>query len=280
MPRTMQSGRQRAERRRRAIRRNSPRLSLESDLSRVLISIATLLISSGYAYGRLSRLARSSFVDAAISMCEAEGRKASVAQLAASTGLSRTEVSNILRRRRVSPPDVISRAASVAQGWLSDSEFLDSRDLPRPLAFKGGGGDFTTLAKRFSGDIPARAMLREMERLKMVVRDHSGALRLIRPSAEITKANVRAMRAIAPWVHMLKDSIQDAKARLLSSNTNQLDLNFDSIPQMLAVLGELRKRRRAFVQGVSELGIGKRRTKYSLRITVAVAVARPRRRVA
>jgi hypothetical protein len=253
------------------------RISLESDLSRVLTSIATLLISSGYAYGRLSKLARAAFVDAALAIDDGEGRKVSVAQLAASTGLSRIEVSNILRRRRTFSAEAVSRAANVAAGWLSDSTFLDSRRLPRPLPFKGGPADFSTLAKRFSGDIPARAMLREMERLGMVSRESSGTLALIRARPKITKANVRAMRAIAPWISLLQDSIQNAKAQSLSSSTHQLELNFDSIPQMLAVLGELKKRRNAFVEGVSELGAGTRRKNYSLRITIAVAVARPKR---
>lgn len=252
------------------------RLSLEADLSRVLTSIAALLISAGYGYGRLSKFARTSFVDAAVTLSQRKGRSPSVAQLAASTGLSRAEVSKILKHRRVLTSENVSRASNVAAGWLSNSEFLDSRRLPRPLPFRGGSRDFSSLAKRFSGDIPAKAMLREMERLKMVTQDSSGAVRLIRPLAEITRDDARAMRAITPWVQLLKESVQDAKAQSLSSTTNHLELNFDSVPQVLAVLRELKKRRNAFVQSISELGPSRQRKRYSLRITIAVAVAKPR----
>jgi hypothetical protein len=252
---------------------------LECDLSQVLTGIATLLVSSGYPYGKLSKIARAAFVSAAFAICEAEGRKATVAQMAASTGLSRAEVSNILQRRlrqesRIS--DSLSRAANVATAWKSGPEFTDSRRRPRPLPYKGSRRDFSTLVKRFSGDIPAKAMLLEMERLGMVSRGADGKLRLKRTQARIATANLHAMRAITPWVSLLKASVHDAKAQSLSSSTNQVELYFDSIPQVLAALKELKKRRHAFVHSIAELGAGPSRDNdYSLRISIAVAIARP-----
>lgn len=257
------------------------RVVLEHDLSLVLASIATLLISSGYSYEKLSKAARAAFVVAASKILEGEGRKPTVAQLAATTGLSRAEVSSIVRQKNhqsSKPSEILSRAANMAAGWMSDPTFLNSQRRPRPLAFKGQNADFSELAKRYSGDIPARAMLREMERLRMVSRDEEGTIWLARPRARITKANVRAMRAVAPWVNLLQESIQNAQSKHLSSSTSRIELGFDSIPQVLAVLGELKRRRSAFVHGISELGARRSRgTDYPMRITIAVAVDRPKK---
>jgi hypothetical protein len=253
---------------------------LESHLSRVLLSIATLLIGSGYAYSKLSKLAREAFVEAASSILREEKRKVNIARIAASTGLTRTEVSKIVRRSErnytLERSDPGSRPANVAAGWISDKYFLDSRNKPRPLPFKGGRFDFTALVRKYSGDIPVRAMMIEMRRLGMVSQDAHGVVRLVRPAIEISKTTVSAMQAVSPWVGLLGESARERTLGTLNSNTHKIDLHFDSLPQVNMVMRQLRKRRVAFIQGLSELGTRTQKDgNLSLRITVAVATAKP-----
>jgi hypothetical protein len=252
---------------------------LESHLGRVLLSIATLLVGSGYAYSRLSRLAREAFVDAAASLLHSEKRKINIARIAATTGLTRTEVSKIIRRSSRPtqwPHDPGNRSANVAAGWISDEDFVDSRKKPRRLPFKGGRFDFTALVKKYSGDIPVRAMLVEMLRLGMVSQDAHGAIRLVRPAIKVSSATASAMRAVSPWVGLLEESVRESPNSNLSSNTHKIDLFFDSEPQVNAVMRLLRNRRAAFVDGLSELGTRtKRNGNVSLRITVAIAATKP-----
>ena len=262
----------------RAANRDQLRERLEADLSRTLSSIATLLISSGYAYGKMSRLARVAFVDAAVETCTADGKRPSIAQIAAATGLTRTEVSNILRQRKRSlrAVDSKNRSNNVAAGWASDNKYCNTTGIPRPLQFKGRRADFSSLVKKYSGDIPARAMLREMQRLGMVRCDSRGLIRLERKQVPIEMANVRAFKAVEPWMTLLKETVLRNEKQLIRADTSQVELYFDSIPQLLAVLRNLKERRTAFVDGIA--GLGGRSAgdnNYSMRINIAVAVARP-----
>jgi hypothetical protein len=251
---------------------------LEGELSRVLANIAALLISSGYGYGKMSKLAKIAFIDAAIEICRTDRRKPSVAQIAAATGLTRTEISNIARQksRSLSAVDSKNRSINVAAGWLSDPTYCTTKGVPRPLPFKGREVDFSSLVRKYSGDVPARAMLREMQRLGMVTSESGELLCLTRQRAPVTRANLRALGAIEPWVALIKNAVLGSEKKVLSADTSRLDLYFDSIPQVLAVLGDLKKRRLAFVQGLSELG-GRsvKGHKYGMRINIAIAVARP-----
>jgi hypothetical protein len=254
------------------------RYILEAELSQLLTSIATLLVSSGYAYGQMSKLARIAFVDAAIEACSDGRRKFSIAQIAAATGLTRTEVSSIVRKkkRRQRDSDPKNRAVNVAAGWLTDRQYCSAKKVPRALPFKGGTKNFSNLVRKYGGDVPARAMLREMQRLGMVISDSREFLWLARRQAPIAAVNVKAIQAIEPWVALMRDAVRGSEKQDLSSNTSQIDLYFDSVPQVLAVLGDIKRRRLAFVEGISELGVRPANKKnYSMRVTIAVAVARP-----
>ncbi len=61
-----------------------------------------------------------------------------------------------------------NRAARVVSGWLQDADFLDAEQ--RPLALEYGDADrgFNRLVKRYSGDVPARAVLDELVRVGTV----------------------------------------------------------------------------------------------------------------
>ena len=108
------------------------------------------------------------------------GGKLSNARVAALTGLTRTEVSQIVRHGDQDSMDPANRALRVVQGWLTDPRFAQARDLPRKLPFKGEKTSFSSLVRKYSGDIPARAMLTEMKRLRIVRIDAQDRVLLVR----------------------------------------------------------------------------------------------------
>jgi len=220
-------------------------------------------------------------VNAAAAIDRDAGEKVSIARIAASTGLTRTEVSRLLRTKSQNLSDMPgpqNRAIRVAVGWLSDKDFRVSRGDPRPLHFSAGKRNFSQLVKRYSGDIPARAMLLEMKRAEMIRLGDDDLIHLVRREAPVPRKTVSAMRAISPWVDSLWESIQTAGPSELSSRTSQLSLHFDSLPQVKAALREINERRIAFVSGVSEMGTRySRESRYDLRITIAVASTTPTR---
>jgi hypothetical protein len=72
-----------------------------------------------------------------------------------------------------------NRAARVIAAWRRESDFLDAEGKPAPLPIAGPGKTFSELVKRFSGDVPAQAILDEMIRIGAVERLEDGRVRLL-----------------------------------------------------------------------------------------------------
>jgi hypothetical protein len=64
-------------------------------------------------------------------------------------------------------------------GWIRDSDFLDAGKEPRALPFEGESPTFSELVRRYSGDVPARAMLDELLRVGAVEKTGDGDIRLL-----------------------------------------------------------------------------------------------------
>jgi len=73
-----------------------------------------------------------------------------------------------------------NRAARVVAGWVRDSQFADAAGEPRTLSMSSDGGPgFIELVRRYSGDVPARAMLDELLRVGAVTRGTDGRISLV-----------------------------------------------------------------------------------------------------
>src|SRR5262249_39633778 len=66
----------------------------------------------------------------------------------------------------------------VLTGWLRDPEFCDAEGRPRELADDGDKG-FAGLVRRYSGDVPARAVLDELLRVGAVHRPTVQTIELV-----------------------------------------------------------------------------------------------------
>jgi hypothetical protein len=256
--------------------------ALDASLRQIFDSLAQLLVASGYGFARVAKLAKVSFVHAARSIDGKNGAKVSNARVAALTGLTRTEVSQLLRDRKqvsANQGEPANRALRVVKGWLTDARFVQLNGTPRRLPFKGGNSSFSHLVKKYSGDIPARAMLSEMKRLRMVHHDDQDGVLLVREKLGISRATMLALSAISPWAEMLTTGIGASRLGEVTSKTKQLNLTFNSLPQLLAAVRELEHRRLAFVSGLEQLGdAGPEGRKHSLRISIAVAAEKATRR--
>ena len=96
------------------------------------------------------------------------GKAATTSRIAILTGLTRKEVQALLDvpiHREERYGDEYNRAARVITGWLRDPDFGDGSGHPLPLRMEGKQLSFRALVKRYSGDIPERAMLDELVRV-------------------------------------------------------------------------------------------------------------------
>jgi hypothetical protein len=107
------------------------------------------------------------------------GKQATASRIAILTGLTRKEVQSLLDmpvNRSDRYDDEYNRAARVVTGWLRDPDFGDGNGHPSPLRMVGKRLSFKTLVKRYSGDIPVRAMLDELIRVGAVRRLRDGRI--------------------------------------------------------------------------------------------------------
>ena len=138
---------------------------LYAAILRLLRPLARILLRNGVSFSTFSDLAKWVYIDVAAKEFGIEGRKQSTSRVSVITGLSRREV---MRVRKLPRPDITAgterhnRAARVIAAWRRESDFLDAECKPVALPMEGQGATFSELVKRFSGNMPPRAVLDEL----------------------------------------------------------------------------------------------------------------------
>ena len=139
----------------------------ELALAALLDVLASVLIPLEITPARLAQIARASFVKASVAHARmrSSGRP-HLAKIAALTGLSRVEVKRLVasnyavgRLEAENSP----RALRVLSAWQSSKRY-SSAGRARPLQISGPYPSFETLCREFSGDIPHKVILNELER--------------------------------------------------------------------------------------------------------------------
>lgn len=139
----------------------------ESALVALLDALASILIPLEITPARLSQIARASFVKT--SLANARKRTSGrphLARIAAMTGLSRAEVKRIVSSNfelGEQQPETFPRALRVLKAW-QESRGYSRSGRALPLRIHGSFPSFETLCREFSGDIPYKVILSELER--------------------------------------------------------------------------------------------------------------------
>jgi len=99
-------------------------------------------------------------------------RRINISGIAATTGISRGEISRILKHHEVATDKAsngrqnpISR---ILAAWHSDTRFLTANQLPAELDLYGRGFTFESLVRRHGRGIPVRAIFDELTRIGAV----------------------------------------------------------------------------------------------------------------
>ena len=154
--------------------------ALTAALDKLLEPLVQLLVRNGLPHGAFAEVAKRVYVRVAAEEERIAGRKQTISRMSVLTGLTRKEISRILKQP---PPPAgetaarCHRAARVITGWIRDERFRDPDGSPRPLPFDGQES-FSDLVKAYSGDVPARAVLDELERVHAVRSDDERLIHL------------------------------------------------------------------------------------------------------
>jgi hypothetical protein len=149
----------------------------------ILRPLVRLLLRNGMSYAAFAELARRAYVETACADFAIAGRKPTVSRAAVVTGLTRKEVKRLLDSGPEGESETrlaYNRAARVVTGWVRDDDFRDATGEPAELSVDGSGaGDFPALVRRYSGDMPVRAVLDELARVGVVEETGAGRVRLL-----------------------------------------------------------------------------------------------------
>jgi hypothetical protein len=234
-----------------------------ASLQSLLRELAFVLLSQGITPTTFTELSRAAFVHAAAKWSKLQNGRVNYSRVAAQTGLTRAAVRRLLSSQTDWAQFYPKQTAveRVIDGWLSDPAFL-SAGKPKPLAVDGPRTSFRSLALRYGGDIPPKAVLAELQRVD-AARIHRSQVHL-RPAPWLRKG--LSPRFLSTGVPMLVDGLKilgdmedrkpDAEPiqRLVLAVHSDLDLAFvrercvTTVRSMLEGLG-LSLRTRAAVSG-------------------------------
>lgn len=140
------------------------------------------LLSTGVTWKEFAEMSKAAYVDMAGKDYGIQGRPANASRVAILTGLSRREVKKQRDALKVTNPEVSDKtnmASRVLAAWHQDPDFLDKRRKPLKLTFQGSKPNFSELLKRYAGDIPAVAMLKELKNVGAIEETKDGKLNVV-----------------------------------------------------------------------------------------------------
>jgi len=155
--------------------------ALHAALRRILRPLARILLRNGIAFAEFAEQAKRAFVESAENDFRVAGRRPSISRSAILTGLTRKEVSRLSKLASGDGADDtrerFNRAARVISGWVRDVRFAQASGAPAGLEFEGDWS-FSLLVRLYGGDVPPRAVLDELLRVRAVEQDEAGRLHL------------------------------------------------------------------------------------------------------
>jgi hypothetical protein len=184
---------------------------IESALSLILDSLAAALIPLGITPAQLAQIARTSFVKvgARHARMRSSGRP-HLAKIAALTGLTRAEVKKIVSagyRRKNDVTEDAPRASRVLHGWMKSPHYL-VRGKPRALPIVGKPPSFDSLCKEFSGDIPRKVILDELQRQRSIVFSRSKQWVSVSPKSKRDSRAPREQAALSFAAALMSEALR------------------------------------------------------------------------
>lgn len=156
--------------------------ALSAATLRLLRPLVRILLRNNVSHRTFAELAKLVYVEVANAEFGITGKRQTTSRIAILSGLTRKEVQRLLAHS----PDTESvteeeyhRASRVITGWVRDPDFGDGKGHPHPLRMEGKRASFRVLVKRYSGDIPVRALLDELLRVGAVKQLKDGRICLL-----------------------------------------------------------------------------------------------------
>jgi hypothetical protein len=159
---------------------STPKAQVAAACRQLLRPIVRLLLKAGMSWKEFADLSKTAFIEVATREFGIRGRPTNASKVALLTGINRHEVSRQqeqLAGAILPAPTYLSAAQRVLSGWHQDADYTAEGE-PRPLPESGAAPSFQDLCRRYGGDVPASALLRELRRVG-AVGEEDGKLRAL-----------------------------------------------------------------------------------------------------
>lgn len=145
--------------------------------------IIKLLLRNGVTYKEFALLCKSIFVEAAAEGFGIRGRPTNVSRISVLTGIDRKEVKRIKdllqeNSLAVEAQTHQDRITRVLTAWHHDPEYFTNGQVD-VLPVDGESGSFTSLVRRYGGDVPVQALLKELLRVGVVGKLEDGRVKVL-----------------------------------------------------------------------------------------------------
>ena len=161
---------------------NRIQVALNAAVLKLLRPLCRLLLRHNVPFAAFEELAKHTYVQVALDDFSIPGRKPTLSRASILTGLTRKDVTRLAADtapERAASDEAYNRAARVLTGWARDAEFHDADGRPLVLDPVEGPKSFAQLVRRYSGDMPARAVLDELLRVGSVREREDRRLELV-----------------------------------------------------------------------------------------------------
>ncbi len=150
---------------------NRIHIAVNAAVLKLLRPLCRLLLRHHVPFAAFEELAKHTYVQVALDDFGIPGKKPTLSRASILTGLTRKDVQRLVADtapERAASDEGYNRAARVLTGWTRDAEFHGPDGAPKALDPLEGAASFAVLVRRYSGDMPARAVLDELLRVGAV----------------------------------------------------------------------------------------------------------------
>ena len=165
---------------------NSVKPGLLSAFKVLLRPLVRILLRHGISFAEFADILKAVYVEIAVTEFKVDGKRGTKSRIAVITGLTRKEVSRVVEvagAENQGAKSNLNRVARVLAGWHTDPDFIGPYGMPLEVRYEDGGLSavtFSTLVRRYSGDMSPRSMLDELMRVGAVVETEPGWLKVLR----------------------------------------------------------------------------------------------------
>ncbi|MFC3115115.1 DUF6502 family protein [Cellvibrio fontiphilus] len=151
----------------------TPKDTALSACRQLMEPIIGILLRNGVTHKDLALICKQLYVQVATDEFGIRGRDTNLSRVAMLTGIDRKEVARIKEAMQDNQESEQSqqhqdRLTRLLSAWHQDPEFCTPEQQPKALAIDGEQQSFSQLVRRYGGDFPASALLKELKRVGVV----------------------------------------------------------------------------------------------------------------